>query len=105
MPAFEPLFRNPHLQTIAGNFWKRPNVEAQFPIERRLVRTQPDVQVLVDRSARRAARAAKSSWSTDLKAPARRAICAVSPPPPCVPVLRRIAFTCAPAGAPGTYAI
>jgi predicted alpha/beta-fold hydrolase len=48
MPAFEPLFRNPHLQTIAGNLWKRPNVEAQFPIQRRLIRTQPDVQVLVE---------------------------------------------------------
>src|SRR5580692_2494073 len=48
MLAFEPLFRNPHLQTIAGNLWKRPNVEAQFPIKRRLIRTQPDIQVLVE---------------------------------------------------------
>jgi predicted alpha/beta-fold hydrolase len=48
MIAFEPLFRNPHLQTIAANFWKRPDVAAEFPIERRLVRTEPDVQVLVE---------------------------------------------------------
>ena len=48
MIAFEPLFRNPHLQTIAANFWKRPDVAAEFPIERRLVRTEPEVQVLVE---------------------------------------------------------
>ena len=48
MPPFEPLFRNPHLQTIAANFWQRPDVTAQFPIERRLVRTEPGVQVLVE---------------------------------------------------------
>jgi uncharacterized protein len=48
MIAFEPLFRNPHLQTIAGNFWKRPDASAQFPIERRLIRTEPGVQVLVE---------------------------------------------------------
>jgi predicted alpha/beta-fold hydrolase len=48
MPAFEPLFRNPHLQTIAANFWKRPESGRQFPIERRLVRTEPGVQVLVE---------------------------------------------------------
>ncbi len=48
MIAFEPLFRNPHLQTIAGNFWERPDAGAQFLIERRLVSTEPGVQVLVE---------------------------------------------------------
>jgi len=47
MPPFQPLFRNPHLQTIASHFWSRPDVSREFPIERRLVRTEPDVQVLV----------------------------------------------------------
>jgi predicted alpha/beta-fold hydrolase len=44
---FDPLFRNPHLQTIAANYWKRPDDGARFPIESRLYRTEPDVQVLV----------------------------------------------------------
>ena len=47
MVPFDPLLRNPHLQTIAGHFWKRPDAAAEFPIERRLYRTEPDVQVLV----------------------------------------------------------
>jgi predicted alpha/beta-fold hydrolase len=42
---FVPLFRNPHFQTIAAHYWKRP--EALVPMERRLVQTEPDVQVLV----------------------------------------------------------
>jgi predicted alpha/beta-fold hydrolase len=48
MLNFEPLLHNPHLQTIAGNFWKRPDAGAQFPIERRLVPTEPGVKVLVE---------------------------------------------------------
>jgi len=47
MDPFQPLFRNPHLQTILSHFWRRPDVSAQFPVERRLVRTEPGVQVLV----------------------------------------------------------
>jgi predicted alpha/beta-fold hydrolase len=43
---FHPLFRNPHLQTIAAHYWKRP--DARLPIERRLIQTEPDVQVLVE---------------------------------------------------------
>jgi len=39
--------RDPHLQTILAHYWPRPDVSAQFPIERRLFRTEPDVQVLV----------------------------------------------------------
>ena len=30
---FKPLFRNPHLATIAGNFWRRPESEQQWPVE------------------------------------------------------------------------
>jgi hypothetical protein len=47
MVPFDPLLRSPHLQTIAAHFWKRPDVAAEFPMERRLYRTEPDVQVLV----------------------------------------------------------
>ena len=47
MVPFEPLLRSPHLQTIAAHFWRRPDLAAEFPIERRLYRTEPDVQVLV----------------------------------------------------------
>jgi predicted alpha/beta-fold hydrolase len=48
MPSFDPLFRNAHLQTIAGHFWKRRESEARFPPVRRLFRTEPDVEVLVE---------------------------------------------------------
>jgi uncharacterized protein len=47
MVSFDPLLRSPHLQTIAAHFWRRPDAAAEFPIERRLYRTEPDVQVLV----------------------------------------------------------
>jgi hypothetical protein len=47
MVPFDPLLRSPHLQTIAAHFWQRPDLTAEFPIERRLYRTEPDVQVLV----------------------------------------------------------
>jgi len=48
MVSFDPLFRNPHWQTVAGHLWKRDGGEARFPIERRLFQTEPDVQVLVE---------------------------------------------------------
>ena len=48
MPSFEPLFRNPHLQTIAAHYWKRPRPDLRAPVERRLFQTEPDVQVLVE---------------------------------------------------------
>jgi hypothetical protein len=47
MVPFDPLLRSPHLQTVAAHFWKRPDLAAEFPIDRRLYRTEPDVQVLV----------------------------------------------------------
>jgi predicted alpha/beta-fold hydrolase len=47
MVPFEPLLRSPHLQTIASHLWKRPDAAGEFPVERRVYRTEPDVQVLV----------------------------------------------------------
>ena len=47
MRPFEPIVRNPHLLTILGNFWPRGFDFVPFPEERRLVRTDPDTQVLV----------------------------------------------------------
>ena len=44
MLPFDPLFRNPHVQTIAGHFWKRPRTLPQYPMERRFIRTEPDVK-------------------------------------------------------------
>jgi hypothetical protein len=46
MIPFRPLFRNPHVQTIASHFWRRPR--ATEPIERRLIETEPGVRVLVE---------------------------------------------------------
>ena len=47
MIPFQPLFRNPHCQTIAAHFWRRPG-DRHIPLERRLYRTEPGVQVLVE---------------------------------------------------------
>jgi predicted alpha/beta-fold hydrolase len=44
---FVPLFKNPHLATIAGNFWRRPVSEARWPKQAVHYRTEPDVAVLV----------------------------------------------------------
>src|ERR1035438_1801134 len=48
MIPFHPLFRNPHLQTVAAHYWKRPDAGPRYPLVRRLFRTEPDVQVAVD---------------------------------------------------------
>jgi uncharacterized protein len=45
--SFVPLFRNSHLATIAGNYWRRELDEMRFPVEARLFATEPGVQVLV----------------------------------------------------------
>ena len=47
MQPFDPFFKNPHLATIAGNFWARPQSELRWPAERVLYQTEPDTQVLV----------------------------------------------------------
>ena len=47
MRAFVPLFRNPHLVTIAANYWRRPTDAGHFPVEVKLYDTEPGVRVLV----------------------------------------------------------
>ena len=47
MQPFDPVFRNPHLQTIASHFWPRPESSERYPVASRLFRTEPGVQVLV----------------------------------------------------------
>ncbi len=47
MAPFIPFFRNPHLLTIAGNYWQRQLDEDRFPVQARLYETEPGVQVLV----------------------------------------------------------
>jgi hypothetical protein len=44
---FVPFFRNPHLLTIAGNYWRRELDERRFPVEAKFYDTEPGVQVLV----------------------------------------------------------
>ena len=44
---FDPLFRNPHLATLAGNFWSRPDGDARWPVEEVRFTTEPGVDVLV----------------------------------------------------------
>lgn len=46
MRPFEPLFKNPHIATIAGNFWQRPD-SSRFPVETVDYQTEPDVQIRV----------------------------------------------------------
>ena len=43
---FEPLFRNPHLATIAANFWSRPDAALRWPVEPLVIQTEPEVRVL-----------------------------------------------------------
>src|SRR5665213_2013318 len=49
MRPFEPLFSNPHVLTILGNFWPREYDFSRFPMESRFVRTDEDTQVLVQK--------------------------------------------------------
>lgn len=46
-----PFFRNPHLLTIAGNYWHRHLDEQRFPVSTQLYATEPGVQVRVDSQA------------------------------------------------------
>jgi predicted alpha/beta-fold hydrolase len=48
---FVPYFRNPHLLTIAGNYWRRQLDERRFPVQTVLFDTEPGVQVLVHSQA------------------------------------------------------
>jgi predicted alpha/beta-fold hydrolase len=45
---FSPYFRNPHLLTLAGNFWKRPVDQSGFPTRQVLYPAEPGTQVLVE---------------------------------------------------------
>ncbi|MFB3827422.1 MAG: YheT family hydrolase [Bryobacteraceae bacterium] len=47
MRDFVPLFRNPHLQTLAGHFWPRPESRS-YPAAERLYNTAPGVRVMVE---------------------------------------------------------
>lgn len=47
MRPFVPIIRNPHVLTLAGNFWRRHLDEQRFPVEARLYETEPGVRVLV----------------------------------------------------------
>jgi len=47
LTAFEPLFRNPHLSTLAGNFWRRAIKEARFPTRASVYETDPGTSVVV----------------------------------------------------------
>jgi len=44
---FIPFFRNPHLLTIAGNFWPRAIDEARFPVRTVVYQTEPGTRVLI----------------------------------------------------------
>jgi len=48
---FVPYFRNPHLLTIAGNYWRRKLDDRRFPVETKFYQTEPGVQVLVHSQA------------------------------------------------------
>jgi predicted alpha/beta-fold hydrolase len=47
LTPFVPFFKNPHLLTIAGNYWQRQLDENRFPVKATLYETEPGVQVLV----------------------------------------------------------
>lgn len=57
MIPFDPLFRNPHLQTIVAHLWGRDGGEHRYPPANRLFQTEPGIKVLVQ-SQRPAVRAA-----------------------------------------------
>jgi len=44
---FVPILKNPHLLTIAGNYWPRKLDLKRFPVDEKLYPTEPGVQVLV----------------------------------------------------------
>jgi len=45
--SFEPLFKNSHLATVAGNFWPRPESERRWPVTDVLYEPELGVQLLV----------------------------------------------------------
>lgn len=47
MRTFIPLFSNPHVLTILGNFWPRGHDFSRFPMENRFIRTDDETEILV----------------------------------------------------------
>ena len=47
MRPFQPLFKNSHLATIAGNFWPRPASEQRWPVTDAFYEPEPGVQILI----------------------------------------------------------
>ena len=47
MKPFAPLLPNPHLATIAANFWPRRFEEWRYPVEAKLFNTEADARILV----------------------------------------------------------
>lgn len=48
MQPFVPFFRNPHLLTLAGNYWRRTLDEQRFPVVTQFFDTEPGVQIRVE---------------------------------------------------------
>ncbi len=48
MEPFVPLVTNPHLLTVVAHFWPAGLDERRYPVERKLYRTEPEVEVLVE---------------------------------------------------------
>ena len=48
LPPYHPLVSSAHLLTILANFWPRKLDMRSYPVESRLYRTEPEVQVLVE---------------------------------------------------------
>jgi predicted alpha/beta-fold hydrolase len=44
---FHPFFQNPHLSTMAGNFWSRPDSTRRWPVQPLIYETEPNVKILV----------------------------------------------------------
>lgn len=47
MRPFVPIIKNPHLLTIAGNYWPRKLDVVRFPVDERFYETEPGVKILV----------------------------------------------------------
>jgi len=70
---FIPLVRNPHLATILAHFWRAGLDLSRYPVRRRLVGTEAEVEVLVETQRPASKARARSFWCTVSKDRARRA--------------------------------
>jgi hypothetical protein len=62
---FDPLFRGPHLQTIAGRYWPTRFAENSWPTQARYFSTEAGVQVLAHCNAHAAGAAASGGRPAD----------------------------------------